>query len=237
MKSHAQLSWTRTFWKHGAWLYFLRRLILIFAIHPQKRVILSIMLKGLFIPYSATFSIELLTYEHKQSPYPIWKSFTTIIENHSFGSLGAFSIYFSVFFLLSLLLATIQANYSVFYSISRTFILPFTKQVRLFKTCRKKTFENIVGKGENARNQHFLLFPHKVFYLINPFPNKPLFLTCLQDKSWKHCGKLLITSNFSFSQSVFYPLRKLSTIFRQFQNCPCKLFDLEESKFSSFWKD
>ena len=24
---------------------------------------------------------------------------------------------------------------------------------------RKKTFENIVGKGENAVNQHFLLFP------------------------------------------------------------------------------
>ena len=26
-------------------------------------------------------------------------------------------------------------------------------------TLRKKTFENIVGKGENAGNQHFLLFP------------------------------------------------------------------------------
>ena len=27
------------------------------------------------------------------------------------------------------------------------------------KTLEKKTFENIVGKGENAVNQHFLLFP------------------------------------------------------------------------------
>ena len=27
---------------------------------------------------------------------------------------------------------------------------------------KKKPFENIVGKGENAGNQHFLLFP--VFY-------------------------------------------------------------------------
>ena len=26
-------------------------------------------------------------------------------------------------------------------------------------TLRKKPFENIVGKGENAGNQHFLLFP------------------------------------------------------------------------------
>ena len=25
---------------------------------------------------------------------------------------------------------------------------------------RKKPFENTVGKGENAGNQHFLLFPH-----------------------------------------------------------------------------
>ena len=30
--------------------------------------------------------------------------------------------------------------------------------IRTFKTL-KQTFENIVGKGENARNQHFLLFP------------------------------------------------------------------------------
>ena len=29
----------------------------------------------------------------------------------------------------------------------------------LFITLRKKTFEKIVGKGENAGNQHFLLFP------------------------------------------------------------------------------
>ena len=26
-------------------------------------------------------------------------------------------------------------------------------------TLKKKSFENIVGKGENAGNQHFLLFP------------------------------------------------------------------------------
>ena len=31
---------------------------------------------------------------------------------------------------------------------------------------RKKPFENIVGKGENAGNQHFLLFPHNAFYLL-----------------------------------------------------------------------
>ena len=32
-------------------------------------------------------------------------------------------------------------------------------------TLRKKTFENIVGKEENAVNQHFLLFP--LCFLLN----------------------------------------------------------------------
>ena len=32
-------------------------------------------------------------------------------------------------------------------------------QSRFLTTHRKKPFENIVGKGENAGNQHFLLFP------------------------------------------------------------------------------
>ena len=35
----------------------------------------------------------------------------------------------------------------------------FTTQSRLLTTQGKKPFENIVGKGENAGNQHFLLFP------------------------------------------------------------------------------
>ena len=32
-------------------------------------------------------------------------------------------------------------------------------QSQLLTTLYKKSFENIVGKGENAGNQHFLLFP------------------------------------------------------------------------------
>ena len=42
--------------------------------------------------------------------------------------------------------------------------------------------ENIVGKGENAGNQHFLLFQQcfltfpKQNSIFNPFPNKPWFL-------------------------------------------------------------
>ena len=36
--------------------------------------------------------------------------------------------------------------------------LLFTAQFRLVMTLKKKAFENIVRKGENAGNQHFLLF-------------------------------------------------------------------------------
>ena len=35
-------------------------------------------------------------------------------------------------------------------------------------TLRKKSFENIVGKGENAGNQHFLFFPQ----YFQPYPKK-----------------------------------------------------------------
>ena len=34
----------------------------------------------------------------------------------------------------------------------------FTTQSRLFATLKQRAFENIVGKEENAGNQHFLLF-------------------------------------------------------------------------------
>ena len=35
----------------------------------------------------------------------------------------------------------------------------FTTQTQLLTNLKKKPFENIVGKGENASHQHFLLFP------------------------------------------------------------------------------
>ena len=45
---------------------------------------------------------------------------------------------------------------------------PFTTQSRLLMTLGKKPFENIVGKGENAGNQHFPLFPQ----CFLPFPKQ-----------------------------------------------------------------
>ena len=46
----------------------------------------------------------------------------------------------------------------------------YTTQSRLLTTSTEKPFENIVEKGENAGNQHFLLFPQ----CFLPFPKQVL---------------------------------------------------------------
>ena len=65
---------------------------------------------------------------------------------------------------------------------------------------------------------------------LNPFPNKPWFLcVCsisLLKTLWEK-EKLLVTSNFSFSHSVFYSFGEmLSNLKLSLANCFC----LEESK-------
>ena len=61
----------------------------------------------------------------------------------------------------------------------------------------------------------------------NTFPNKPWFLRVsslsLLKTLWEK-EKLLVTSNFSFSHSVFYPFGELSAIFMKFEIVVCKLF-------------
>ena len=98
-------------------------------------------------------------------------------------------------------------------------------------TQMKKPFKNFVAKEEHAFNQHFShkvfcprkkkqhssnigfvvckcfkFGPCKKCHLVNPFPNKPWFLrVCcisLMKTLWEK-EKLLVTSNFSFSHSVF----------------------------------
>ena len=63
---------------------------------------------------------------------------------------------------------------------------------------------------------------------FNPFPNKPWFLrvcsTSLLKTMWKK-EKLLVTSNFSFSHTVFYQFVELSTILITFEIIVCKLFE------------
>ena len=40
-------------------------------------------------------------------------------------------------------------------------------------TQSKRTFKNILGKGENAGYQHILLFPHR-FLPFNPLPGEKI---------------------------------------------------------------
>ena len=60
---------------------------------------------------------------------------------------------------------SIQSQYAVI-DYSKSGVLAkevwlLTVQSRVLTTITKQAFENIVGKGENAGNQHFLLFPTK----------------------------------------------------------------------------
>ena len=116
-------------------------------------------------------------------------------------------------------------------------ILSFTIQSLLLLTIEKKSFEDITGKGEkrfSLSNNVFYPSNGKSYHLIlNPFPNMPWFLcvcsTSLLKTLWKK-EKLLVTSNFSFSHSVFYPLEEPFSIFVKFEIVKCKLLSLEESK-------
>ena len=93
--------------------------------------------------------------------------------------------------------------------------------------------ENILGKGENAGYQHFSLF----LQCFNPFPNKPWFLrvcsTSFSKTLWEK-EKLLITSNFSFSHSVFYPYKELSVLSIQSEIFVCKLLQFGRLQNLSF---
>ena len=75
--------------------------------------------------------------------------------------------------------------------------------------------------------------------MLNPFPNKPWFSrvcsTSLLKTLWEK-EKLLLTSNFSFFRSVFFPLRKLSAIFIEFEIVICKLFQFGRVQNLSFGK-
>ena len=95
--------------------------------------------------------------------------------------------------------------------------------------------ENIVGKGENASYDNFLFFLKCLRKAIfsgsfNPFPHNDTFWrpweTSLLKTLWEK-EKLLVTSNFSFTHSVFHPFRELSGIFIKFKIVVCRLFQFE----------
>ena len=71
-------------------------------------------------------------------------------------------------------------------------------------------------------------------HVLKPFPNKPWFLhvcnTSLLKTLWEK-EKLLVTSNFCFSHSVFYPFGKLSAILIKVEIVVCKLFQFGSLNF------
>ena len=66
--------------------------------------------------------------------------------------------------------------------------------------------------------------------LLNPFQDKPWILrvcrTSLLKTLWEK-EKLLVTNNFSFFHSVFYPFGELSVIFIKFEIVLCNIFKSE----------
>ena len=54
---------------------------------------------------------------------------------------------------------SISSNISLLLELSPKVSWPFSTQTWLLTSLKKKAFENIVGKEENAGNKHFLLFP------------------------------------------------------------------------------
>ena len=85
---------------------------------------------------------------------------------------------------------------------------------------------------------NFTLFSF-VSFRFNPFLNKPWFVrVCsisLLKRLWEK-EKLLVTDNFYFFHSVFYPSGELPTNFIEFEMVVCKLFELEESKICRLGK-
>ena len=120
--------------------------------------------------------------------------------------------------------------------------------------CITDWVENIVGKGENAGNQHFLLFPQcfqkasfsevvenrdcvvtKELPLSQTSPGFYVWGRSLLKTPWEK-EKLLVTSNLFFSHSVFYPFAVLSALFIKFEIVVCKLYILEESRICHLGK-
>ena len=70
------------------------------------------------------------------------------------------------------------------------------------------------------------VFIYSVVKELTLSQTSPGFYVSAVQAFWKHWEKekLLVTSNFSFSHSVFYPFGELSAIFINFEIVVCKLF-------------
>ena len=76
-------------------------------------------------------------------------------------------------------------------------------------------------------------------FLFNPFPNKPWNLRVCSTsllKTLLEKEKLLVTSNFSFSHSVFHPFGELLPFLSNMKLSSANSFSLEESKICCLGK-
>ena len=74
---------------------------------------------------------------------------------------------------------------------------------------------------------------------VNLFPKKPWFLRACSGSLLKipwEKEKLLVTSNFSFSHSVFYPSGELSAIFTTNRNCRLQTLSISKSQEFVVWE-
>ena len=85
-----------------------------------------------------------------------------------------------------------------------------------------------------------MLVLKKIFSkVLNPASNKPWFSRVCSTSPLKtpwEKEKLLVTSNFCFSLSVFYPFGEPSVILLNLNCSSAHLFSLEESKICRFGK-
>ena len=92
-------------------------------------------------------------------------------------------------------------------------------------------------KKKKSLQHHSFAFIHYVSF--NPFPNKPWFSrvcsTSLLKTLWEK-EKLLIRSNSSFSQSVFYPFWRTFCHFHQTQNCHLQTLSVWDSLKFVAWE-
>ena len=125
----------------------------------------------------------------------------------------------------------VTSIFSVSYNVFKDFLLQVVKSrhcvVELILYQTTKFYIDRISKDLQTTKYIFL----KNFNLFNTFRNKTWFLrvcsTSLLKTLWEK-EKLLVTNNFSFSHSIFYPFRELSTIFINFKIVICKLFQFGE---------
>ena len=120
-----------------------------------------------------------------------------------------------------------QCFLPVFWELSATFIKFWICRLPTLSTSKSLKFvvwERVSMLSANALN----LYKAKILSSVNPFSNKPRFLrvfsTCLL-KTLREKEKLLLTCNFSFSHSVFYPFfGNFCAIFIKYEFVLCQPF-------------